>query len=207
VSEIAERPQRNRARLSLVILWLIFLIPVVAAWWLFYGGEGWRAVGTVNQGELVQPVRPLELTGLTDLDGNPVPADVLKDKWFLVYLGDSQCAEPCQYQLYTMRQVRIAQNQNAYRVATAYLVTDGGRPLDHGAWAEAYPDLRILRVTDRAAVLDQFRIGTESDAQTEGRLFMVDPLGNLMMRYGQGDEHEALMKDLKRILKVSPLAK
>lgn len=207
MSEIAQSPQRNRARLSLLILWLIFLIPVVTAWWLFYGGEGWRAVGTVNQGELVQPARPLELTGLTDLDGNPVPADVLKDKWFLVYLGDSQCGEPCQYQLYTMRQVRIAQNQNAYRVATAYLVTDGRLPLDHAAWAEAHPDLRILRATDRAAVLDQFRIGTETDAQTEGRLFMVDPLGNLMMRYGQGDEHEAVMKDLKRILKVSPLAK
>jgi cytochrome oxidase Cu insertion factor (SCO1/SenC/PrrC family) len=188
-------------------LWLIFLTPVVAAWWVFYGGESWRALGTVNQGELVQPARPLQLTGLTDIDGHPLPADVLKDKWYLVYLGDSRCAEPCQRHLYTVRQVRLAQNQNAYRVATAYLVTDGQRPLDHAPLAEAHPDLRILRVADRAAVLDQFRVGTEADAETEGRLFMVDPLGNLMMRYGQGDEHEAVMKDLKRILNVSPLAK
>jgi hypothetical protein len=106
-----------------------------------------------------------------------------------------------------MRQVRIAQNEEAYRVATAYVVSDGRVPTGWNEWARAYPNLQVLLSKDSAATVDQFRVGTEPESATLGRLYMVDPMGNLMMRYEPDGDPEGVLKDLERLLKVSPLAK
>ncbi|MGB1110569.1 MAG: SCO family protein [Gammaproteobacteria bacterium] len=204
MTETIDIKQRNRARRSLVLLFVMFSAPVVLAWYIYFAGTEWIPKGRVNQGELVVPARPLKLPLATDLDGKPFDTEpMFAHYWTMVYLGDNDCDQHCKDQLYKIRQVRIGTNKNMYRVATAFFVSNGKPPVDIEFLRTEHPKLTSLIMENSEALMDQFRVGDEPDAQAKGRIYMVDPLGNLMMRYAPDVNPSDIAKDLKRLLKVS----
>jgi cytochrome oxidase Cu insertion factor (SCO1/SenC/PrrC family) len=196
--------RRRRGRRQLLILAAIFFVPLAVAFWLYYGGSGWRPVGGTNKGDLIDPAVPLPAVPLTRADGMRTPADFLRGSWTVAYLGDGACDERCRKALYLSRQTRVALNKDIDRVQRVFLAT-GGR-VDAAFLAAEHPDLTVVLVggdPDSQALLAQIpALGGVAPA-TAGRLYLVDPLGNLMLSYSAASPDKALLTDVKKLLRLS----
>ncbi len=175
----------------------IFLLPLLAAFWMYYGGT-WRPVGRTNHGQLIEPLRALPRAQLREANGQVASADLFHEKWGLVYVGDGQCNEDCQKSLYFMRQTRLSLNNEMTRVSRVFLATSqccnreflerehAGLLVIDASGPEAAELLSVLPQTERAR-----------------SLLITDPLGNLVMRYDTRDDPKGLLTDLKKLLKLS----
>lgn len=192
-------PARNRSRLQLVLLAALFAAPVVAGWvaWKYVTESG--AGSTTNAGELVVPARPLQPLEWTDSDGQPLPQDLLTGRWSYVMLAGAQCDAACGQRLFLTRQIRTSVNKDMSRVQRVLVFNQA--PADTVDLRAEHPDL-IVMVLDEPrwrALSDQF-----GDPAASGQtLFLVDPLGNLMMRYRSDVPAKGVLKDLRKLLKVS----
>ena len=187
---------RARGRRTLLIVAAIFLLPVAAAFTLYYG-KLWRPANSASKGELIEPARPLTVAGLRHADGTAADASVLSGKWTLLYIGDGRCTEACRTALVFGRQSRLALNNEMTRVQRVFLAT--GNCCDNDYFSREQPGLIALDASSPEAqgLLAQF-------PPERGRtLFIVDPLGNLMMRHDASHTTKDLLSDLKKLLKLS----
>lgn len=193
----------RRGRHQLVLLAALFFVPLAVAFWMYYGPTGWRPSGDASKGDLIDPARPLAALALTTADGTQTQPDFLRGKWSMVYVGDGLCDDRCRKALYLMRQSRIALNKDMDRVQRVFLVT--GRCCDRGFLAQEHPDLVVARVDDdaSAALLGPFPTYGGVPLADAGRIFIVDPLGNLLMSYAPTAPDKALLTDMKKLLRLS----
>ncbi len=195
--------ETRRGRLRLVLLALIFALPVVLALALYLAE--WRPESTANRGELVVPPRPLRDATLINLDNEPLAFSSLFGKWLLVYIGPAACDADCERSLYTMRQVRAAQGEQAARVQRVYVVTDpAGRDRLRFTLRD-YPGMTVLAGPPGSVemLVAQFRLETIPPDERAGRLYLVDPLGNFMMHFAPQADPAGVRKDLARLLRLS----
>jgi hypothetical protein len=194
----AERQLRARNLRLVAMLGTLFLLPLALAFWVYYGTD-WRPLRTVNHGELITPVRPLPAIQLQPaIATDAAPAELFQHKWSLVYVGDGQCDAACRESLYVMRQTRLSLNSEMGRVERVFLATAHCCARDF--LTHEYPGVRVLDASGAAAVpvLSVFPAG-----QREQSLFIVDPLGNLMMSYDVRQNPKGLLQDLKKLLSLS----
>jgi hypothetical protein len=187
----------------------LFLVPLLAAFYMYYATD-WRPVKRVNHGALIIPARPLPLVKLEHValvapDANaprPTPGaaapKLLRDKWSLVYIGAGNCDEPCRQALYVMRQTRLSLNNEMSRLDRVFLVT--GDCCARDFLEHEHPGLIVADATspDGTRLLHEF--------PADGRpysLFIVDPLGNLMMSYDARQNPKGLLEDLQKLLRLS----
>jgi hypothetical protein len=170
---------------ALIGLAALFFLPLAAAFWLYYAG-GWRPAGSTNNGELITPARPL-----------PDSAS-LRGKWTLVYIGDGACAEGCRKALWTMRQTRLLLAEDMDRVQRVFVAETGC--CDRAFLDAEHPGLRVATPAEAAA-----KAWLAEFPRTPGResLYIVDPLGNLMMRFDLAQDPKGLKSDLEKLLKLS----
>ena len=195
------------SRQAMVALGLLFMTPAFVAWVMHNSSEeGWRPEGTTNRGVLVHPARPLTLPA--DMLVADVPAnDYILGKWTLLYIGDADCDDVCSGNLYKMRQVRIAQNENMKRVQTLYMVLGDGLQDALGEMlASEYSNTDVALAPAELAeqFSAEFLIGGVSMDAAE-RIYFIDPLGNLMMYYQADANPSGMLKDLKKLLKYSKI--
>ena len=157
-----------------------FCAAPVALGWLAYEYR-WISGETTNYGELLRP-RPL--------DGALAP---LRGKWVLVTADAAACSAACERKLYIVRQVRKAQGKDAERIERLWLVTDGGKPR-----AEVAAALEGGQLATPSSPLLQSLPGVALES-----IYLVDPLGNLMMRFPAAADPARMIKDLQRLLKYS----
>lgn len=188
----------RRARLTLLAVFALFLAPVVAAWLFHTVAPQWHPRGTVNQGTLIIPARPLPPAPLAAVDGGRLGEDVLRGHWTLLLFSEKPCDRNCQALLLQLRQVHAALNKDIPRVQRL-LVLVGPQAT---APPQVDPDLLLARLRDRSW-LDHFALGAGGRPVVSGRVFLVDPLGNLMMFYPASDPVRGILKDLKRLLRIS----
>lgn len=190
-------------RLKMLLIFLLFAAPVIAAWVWNANIDRWRPAATTNYGELITPARPLGALNLPQLDGKPLAKDFLRGKWTLVYIGPGACDKDCQKNLYVMRQVRLALNEKMQRVQRLWIISDAQPAPRLPVLLSDHPGLAVVRPspTERAALLDAFRL--PAAGHVENRIYIVDPLGNLMMRYPRHIDAEGVLKDIQRLLLTS----
>lgn len=184
---------RRRGRQVLMLIGALFLVPLAISFALYYGQ--WRPSGSSSKGELITPARPLDATGLKQADGSPAAATALTGKWSLLYIGDGACDTACRIALVLGRQTRLALNNEMTRVQRVFLATD--HCCDTQYFAAEQPGLIVLDASAAQKLLAQF------PADRAHSLFVVDPLGNLMMRHDAAQTTEDLLSDLKKLLKLS----
>ncbi len=202
----ASRPARGRR--TLLVLALVCVLPVLASYLSFYL---WPPSARVNHGVLLPPT-PLPAVTLAGAGGQPKLAlDELLGRWTLVHAAPAACAPECAAALYLMRQARLAQGKEQDRVGRLWLLTG---PDEAAAGASAAgatePGLRLARAAP--AWLAALPV-----AEGESAVFLVDPLGNVMMRFAvpaAGGAEAAttaairgVIKDLARLLKYSALGR
>jgi len=195
------------SRQGLVLLMLLFLAPTFVAWVMHNSGEsGWQPEGLTNKGILVHPARPLGMPA--ELRAGDVSLnDYLQGKWTLLYFGDADCDDACNTSLYNMRQVNILQNEHMRRVQRLFLLRSETMPDALASLLEQeYPDMTVTRVT--AEQLQQISpdfLVDDVSMQGAERIYIIDPLGNLMMYYPPGADPGGMHKDLKKLLKYSKI--
>lgn len=151
----------------------------------------------MNTGELIEPL-PLPETVLWRLDGTALPLSQLKGRWIMVQVDEARCAAACQRKLYQMRQVRLAQGRDMHRIERLWLVADDAPvapPL-----IEEFAGTHILRARDKRFLA---RFPAQRDAREH--IYLIDPLGNLMLRYARDADPSGMKRDLARLLKLSRL--
>ncbi len=194
---VEERALRARNLRTLALLGSVFLLPLLAAFCTYYGSS-WRPAGRLNHGELLSPARPLPQTPLSAVPGQPaLPAPLLRGQWALVYVGAGDCPAECAAVLTVMRQTRLALNQDMGRVRRVFLVSAECCPKPE--LLQEHPGLIVADATGHAgaALIEQFPQARAS------RLFIVDPLGNLILSYDARQNPRGLLEDLKRLLRLS----
>jgi cytochrome oxidase Cu insertion factor (SCO1/SenC/PrrC family) len=193
----------RRGRRQLLGLAALFFVPLAVAFWMYYGPTGWRPAGDASKGDLIDPARPIAAIALPTMDGGTTDAQFLSGRWTMLYVGDGLCDDRCRKALYLMRQSHIALNKDMDRVQRVFLVT--GRCCDRGFLAQEHPDLLVARVEDgaSAALLEPFPAYDGVSVAAAGRIYLVDPLGNLLMSYAPTAPDKALLSDLKKLLRLS----
>ena len=198
------RGGRLRARnlRTLALLAGLFLVPLLLAFFTYYGSS-WRPAGTVNHGTLIAPARPLPQVPLPQLspasEAPATAAPLLRGHWSLVYLGDGECTAQCRQALAVMRSARLALNNDMTRVAQR-VPRDPGLLRRRGLRGGARGPARawMPRAPPPWCSSVQF-----PDAGRDHTLFVVDPRGNLMMRYDARRNSRGLLEDLQKLLRLS----
>jgi hypothetical protein len=193
----------RRGRRRLLALAALFFLPLALAFWMYYGPSGLRPGGDVSKGDLIDPARPLPEIALPTADGAPTRTDFLRGKWTMLYVGDGLCDDRCREALYLMRQSRLSLNKDLDRVQRVFLVTS--RCCDREFLAAEHPDLVVVRVEDMASaqLLAPFPAYDGVPVAAAGRIYLVDPLGNLLMSYSPVAPDKALLTDVKKLLRLS----
>lgn len=178
------------------VLLVLFLGPLLAAVALYYSG-GWRPVAGTNHGVLVQP--PVGLPQLSPIGGSESPyAGDLRGRWTLLYIDQGECAERCAEALFRGHQAREVLGRRQIRLERLY-IHQGAAPGEQVlARDEA---LRVMSATEPGAMEIVEAIPPAVAAADE--LLLVDPLGNLMMRFPLEGEPRGMVEDLKKLLKLS----
>lgn len=194
---------QTKKRLVLMFIAAIFFVPLMISYFLFQ--QGWRPAGQTNYGTLVNPVQPLTqlstLTFETAIDKQPFQLSNLWDKWTLLTLVPEDCSEACQANLYKMRQIRLALNQNASRVQRVLLISDPHQLSVLDKIKTEYAGTIVLQ--GQPAVSTLAKILHDSTTETAHKIYVVDPLGNVMMFYPNDANPSKMLKDLERLLRLS----
>ena len=190
--ESAYKEAIRAGRLKMLLVLLVCASPIIASYVSYYF---LKPDGRTNYGTIVE-VKPLSATPLALLNGRPFAMPELKGKWVLVTIDGGACAEACIKKLYAMRQVRLAAGKEKDRLERAWLLNDDAA-LSTMTMRE-YDGTRMLRAQG-AALLKEF----PAPQRVEDHIYLIDPLGNLVMRFPKDAEPARMKKDLDRLLKAS----
>ena len=196
----------KRKHLQMGLLVLVFLVPPVISYVLFF--SGFRPEGSVNHGQLVTPARPVENDdGMNTIDGEGFRFAGPPKKWTLFYLAGARCDAVCGDSLYKIQQVRLTQGREMGRVRSITVLPADTLAGEIEKLRTDYPGVTVvLAAKDTyAGLASQFQRGAEETLQGSGRIYIVDPIGNIMMSYPPEADPTGMKKDLKRLLKISKL--
>ena len=190
-----QAPQRSNRTLWILIL--VFVVPIVGAYAYFFLVDDYE-MG--NHGDLIQPVVQIETLHISDENGEPQSRDELIHIWKMMLVTDGDCSGDCKQALYYMRQINTALGKNSNRFKHMLIHT-----------APMSDELRTLVETEYPDTLHGYAsMTTLSEAFPEmtspegaNAIYIMDPLGNVMMRFPVGIPPKMILKDLNRLLKIS----
>lgn len=197
--ELPEERRTRIGRLKMLLVLTVCAAPVIASYLTYFVI---RPEKRSNYSELISPPRALpERLPLLDLQGRAVPAASLKGQWLLVVVAGGACDAGCEKSLYLQRQLREALGRDKDRLDKVWFVTDAAplRPevlkaIDTGTPAS------VLRVP-RAALAEW--LAPAPGNALESHLYIVDPMGQWMMRAPADPEPALLKRDVERLLRAS----
>jgi cytochrome oxidase Cu insertion factor (SCO1/SenC/PrrC family) len=204
MSDLPKPPSKFRWAMPLALLVLACSLPWMAAW-VFYLNPDLLPEKRTNFGNLIQPPHPLRNIHLRTLTGKDIPIEAVHGKWNLLWLTSFPCGEECDSYLHRMHNIRLALREDSVRfqyfavpltVSSADVLTKKKTEFaDAILVAGSENDLRDLATRFTAAA-------GLSTSQPDG-FYLVDPLGNLMMRYDADADPRGILRDLQRLLKYS----
>ncbi|MYM70724.1 redoxin domain-containing protein [Duganella sp. FT134W] len=201
----------SRGRWKLLAVLAVCAAPLIASYFTYYVIK--PKGGVTNYGALIDPRQyPIPAMASTTLDGKPARLEDYKGKWIMLKVGPSDCQQDCQDQLFAMRQLRTMQGKEMERIERVWLITDN-EPLET-MLLRVNDGTRMLRAP--AAVVDKWlpldgSSGTDGAARVSDHVYLIDPLGNLMMRFPKGavssdvEKVKRVQKDIAKLLKASAI--
>lgn len=190
----AEQKLKKAHKQKLLAMLALLLAPVVISYVLHY--SDYRP-GTVNYGELIDMV-DFEGSAVNQVDNTIFRSRDIHGKWTMVTVDSGDCNEYCDQKLYKMRQVRIVQNKEMHRVERLWLIDDN-----------VTIDSRLLEEYDGTVFVDakdsELLKSFKPNESQRLYMYLVDPIGNVMMRFPEDADPSEMVEDLKRLLHVSQL--
>jgi len=190
--------QSGRARRQVILVSALFLGPLLVAALLYYGNSSWLPIGRTNHGHLLVPIENIYSEG--GQNSKPLlSAGENEGRWLLFYLNMAECDDACQEALHRLRQSRLMLGSEMARVRRVFL---------HGA---AAPDTLFIEREHRGLMmlgdqdLGEFLHSKQPQDLPPGGLFLVDPLGNLVMYFSAELEPGDMVDDIKHLLDLSQI--
>jgi len=192
-------PQRTRSgRWKMLLVMAICAAPVVASYFTYYVI---RPQGRTNHGTLIQPTRAIPSLAdlpLQTLEGQPVDPASLKQQWLFITVAGGACDALCEQQLYLQRQIRESLGKEKDRVDRLWLINDA-QPM-RADLKKAMEGAMVLRVAPEA--LARWLAPDEGHALNE-HWYLVDPMGQWMMRFPAKAEPRLVLKDLNKLMRAA----
>jgi hypothetical protein len=188
--------RRNRV---LYLLVAVTVAPILASYFAYYVMP---PTGRTNYGALVEPQRPVPAIPATGLDGTAFDLRTLKDKWVLVMADDASCDEYCQSKLFHMRQQRTMTGKERDEIERVWFITDRA-PLSNMLIRE-YEGTHFVRV-DEQDIRPLLALPATGSPNLRDHIWLIDPYGNLMLRWPRNPDPKGTRSDIARLLKASSL--
>jgi cytochrome oxidase Cu insertion factor (SCO1/SenC/PrrC family) len=183
---------RKRSRRTLWLLFAICAAPIIASYVAY---NFWRPTSHVNYGTLLEP-RPLPDVELKTLEDKAFRLSDLRGEWVLLTTALAECDRRCVENLVYMRQVRLAEGKDSERIQRVWLVSGPGAPAR--ALLAGHEGLHVVHDVQKAIV------GSLPARDDPARhIYVIDPLGNLMMRFPPDPDPRRILKDVSRLLRHS----
>ena len=201
------KSNQSRGRWKLLLVLAVCAAPLVGSYLTYYVIK--PKGGVTNYGALIDPRdHPIPAMASTTLDGKPATLENYKGKWIMLKVGPSDCRQECQDQLFAMRQLRTMQGKEMERIERVWLITDD-QPLDT-LLMRVNDGTRMLRAP--AAVVEKWLpLEQAAGDRAADHVYLIDPLGNLMMRFPKGavssdtEKVKKVHKDISKLLKASAI--
>lgn len=194
----AQKTTQRRGRWKMLLVLAVCAAPMIFSYLTYYVI---KPGGRTNYGVLIDPrEHPIPTMDATGLDGKPSGLDAYKGQWIMLLVGPSNCQQECKDRLYAMRQLRLMQGKEMERVERVWLITDD-QPLASDL-VSADEGTHLLRVS-KAAVEAWLPVDAGGDASQH--MYLIDPLGNLMMRFPKDADPTKVKKDLGKLLRASSI--
>ena len=177
-------------------LWLVLLVCVMPFFAAVILHMFWTPSSQMNYGELVEPV-PLPDDALTLLTGGSLQMSSLRGKWILAQVDQGTCDPYCVEKLWKMRQLRLTQGKNMSRIERLWLISDES--------AVREPLLTEYQGQINVRAGESFIHRFPKGHDLRDHIWIIDPLGNIFMRYPRGADPSLIKNDLIRLLKVSQI--
>jgi len=191
------------SRLKLIGLFSAFAGPLLIASTLYFGQDSFE-FGSTARGHLLPAGQTLEAVNFNLVRSNQSSetsdTPLLDGRWLLLFNGSASCDLYCQANMFKMRQARLVLGRNLKRVRTIYLIADNEMPDPAlNQLLTQYPTFSVYRVDDSAKLVAQ------APDLLPDQVYIVDPLGNLVMRYLPDAYSRHIIADFKQLLKVSKI--
>jgi hypothetical protein len=198
MTDTQAKPAQWKGRWKLLAVLAVCAAPLIFSYLTYYVI---KPTGRTNYGDLLDPrLYPIPALNSTALDGKPESLDAYKGKWLMLQAAPGDCAQACKDQLVAMRQLRLMQGKGMERIERVWLITDA-TPLDT-LLMRVVDGTRFLRA-DAAAVAKWLPV--EPGGNVADHIYVIDPLGNLMMRFPKNADPAKVKKDLGKLLKASAI--
>ena len=188
--------ERQKAgRRNFLIINALFFGPLAIAVFIYFTG-GWRPMGSTEVGELLWP--PVTIPNIVIQEATDTqPRKQLRGIWTMIYAGPGDCAEPCATRLDRAAQMRLTFGKDAKRIQVVFLADS--EPVDVDDLVAKQPALQVLspeQSADALVVIGDYQ---------PGELYLVDPQGNIILKYAGDIAIEDVRKDVKKLLKLSQI--
>ena len=196
--DVAQTVSVATGRWKLLAIVVISCIPACLAYfaYLFIQPKGQTGLGT-----FLTPVRPIGSLQTTALDGSAKSLASLQGRWLLLSVAGAACPAQCQRQLFIQRQLWATLGNDKDRVQRVWLISDNA-PLDP-VLQQAMGDAAVLRAVPAEL---SARLGDVAPTALGDYLYVVDPMGNAMLRFpAQVTVAQAgqMHRDLDRVLRAT----
>ncbi len=191
---MAKEKNKKKDKVTLILIILILCSPVFISTAIYVMGYN---PGSMNYGDLLE-VQKLEGDGVNQIDNTIFRMKNLHGKWAMVMIDSGECNEACQEKLFYMRQVRIIQHTEKDRVERLWLIDDNKTVSDE--LLEEYKGTLFIKAKDSELVK-----AIDTEDVHRNHIYLVDFMGNLMMRFPEELEPRKMSEDIKRLLHVSQL--
>jgi hypothetical protein len=186
----ADARKIRNGRIKLLLLFLLFASPVIASYFTYYVIQ---PSGRTNYGELIEPQRSVLATDVALASGERFEWKQLRGKWVMLTAYDDNDEVALRQRLYSIRQVRLTTGKDMDRIERVLVLKSSSSPT--AELLAQHAGLWVLRVS-----AEQWQ---NIWAQPADRILMVDPLGNLMMRFPARADPNKMKKDVSRLLRAS----
>jgi hypothetical protein len=195
---------RLSPRTALVLSAAMFLLPLLLAWFMYSGAISYQPEATRNLGQLVDPPLPLDWRDAIVAEapgaGSAEPFQGPGEHWSVLFPVPDHCGEPCRAEAVALRQVHRALGRHQDRVRIVLLLSGQAEPATVSGLRDTYSEFQLIN--DPSGRLESVLRQT---GRAPGTVYLVDPLGNIMMSYEAGSDPNHIKQDLKKLLTWSKL--
>lgn len=200
----------NSSKRTFLILIAVFVTPIVLGTLFFFNMEKFGiSRDSVNYGTLITPAFPAKVEGLVLSGKSAVFGETLSKKWTMLYIAPDKCDQSCLDRLLLIKRVRLLMNEQMRRVRTVVVTAN----------EEANKSLMVATKKGNSDLVYAHLAADQTDNKTitspflnqfphreKLPVYLLDPLGNLMMYYSQEDpDAKKMIRDMLRLLKYSRL--
>jgi hypothetical protein len=187
---------KTKSRWTLFIVMALCAAPMTFSYLTYYVI---KPQGRTNYGDLIDPrAYPIPELSVSTLDGKPAALEQFKGKWIMLQVNGGDCQKACADKLYYMRQLRFAQGKDMDRIERVWLVTD--KEAINPQLIREFEGTSMLRVDAKKLAA---WLPVDAGTSAADHYYMIDPLGNLMMRFPKDPDNNKIKKDIGKLLRAS----